>query len=118
MSDKREKVILIRVTQSEHDQLMNLKDRSRLAEWMREHCLATEAPQKKVSSVVERVIPKEVALEFSKIGSNINQIGRAMNIAVRNANDMEMKDIAMRACFLLEEMEEHMSDIRNYLLTK
>ena len=72
---KRDKYIGIRLTAEEHEQLQRRKLRPRLAQWMREHCLAAVVP--KVNQVAR--IDPALLRQLSGIGHNVNQIARAVN---------------------------------------
>lgn len=117
MAIKRDKEVKLRLSEEEHAILMAKKNKARLAEWIRETCLSEQEYVRKPAAV-SKALPPVVALEFSKIGSNINQLTKAMHIAVKHSNDLELKEIAEKIRFHLVEMEEHMNDIRVYLLTR
>ena len=75
MKTKRTKSIRIRLTQEEHEQLQRRKTKSRLAQWIRERCLAVDVP------IVDRSVPIDPALlrQLAGLGNNINQIARRVN---------------------------------------
>lgn len=71
----REKEIKIRVSDDEYGDLQRRNPKARLAEWMRDVCLAeNEAPRFKAP-------PCDPALlrQLAGIGNNLNQIARATN---------------------------------------
>lgn len=119
MKTPRNKTLLLRLTEDEHSELMRRKTKARLAEWIRETCLSDSVEVRQpVKGVVEKTIPPKLAIEFSKIGSNLNQLAKAMNIAVRYSDEPELKKVAEKVCIHVIEMEQHLDDIRTYILTK
>ena len=72
---KRTKEIKIRLTEEEHQELLNRCTKSSLATWMREICLGEK--QTKQSKVIE-VDPK-LLRQLAGIGNNLNQIARLVN---------------------------------------
>ena len=75
INTKRTKSIRIRLTDEEHEQLQRRKQKARLAQWIRERCLAADVP------VVDRSVPIDPALQrqLAGLGNNINQIARRVN---------------------------------------
>jgi len=73
----RNKEIKVRLTQEEYEQLLQRKTKARLAEWVRETCLGSELSKKAKS--VPKVDPA-LLIALSKIGSNLNQIARHLNM--------------------------------------
>jgi len=74
---KRTKKIEIRVSEEEYSLLLERKTKARLAEWVRNTCLGNE-PIKK-SRPVSKVDPA-LLVALSKIGGNLNQIARHLNM--------------------------------------
>ena len=72
---KRTKEIKIRLTEEEHQALLNRCTKASLATWMREICLSEK--QTKQSKVIE-VDPK-LLRQLAGIGNNLNQIARLVN---------------------------------------
>ena len=72
---KRTKEIKIRLTEEEHQDLLNRCTKASLATWMRETCLGEK--QTKQSKVIE-VDPK-LLRQLAGIGNNLNQIARLVN---------------------------------------
>ena len=75
--NKRLKKIEIRVSEVEYEQLLQRKTKPRLAEWIRETCLGSEL-SKKVKPVPK--IDPALLVALSKIGGNLNQIARHLNM--------------------------------------
>ena len=72
---KRQKEIKIRLTDEEHQALLDRCTTASLASWMRESCLNEK--RTKQSKVIE-VDPK-LLRQLAGIGNNLNQIARAIN---------------------------------------
>lgn len=113
---KRTKEIKIRLNQKEYLELMKKKDKYRLAEWIRNTCLEYKETQKEPIRI--KVIPEEISIEFSKIGSNINQLAYALNLALRNSDDIELKETCGYIRNHLILIENYLNDIRVFLLVR
>ena len=74
MAGKRLREIKIRLTESEHMQLLERSQSPRLAKWIREHCLAADVP------AAQRVMRIDPALQrqLAGLGNNVNQIARTV----------------------------------------
>jgi len=77
MNKKRTKKIEIRVNEAEYEQLLQRKTKAHLAEWVRDTCLGSE-PSKKAKPVPK--VDPTLLVALSKIGSNLNQIARHLNM--------------------------------------
>ena len=73
--DKRTKEIKIRLTDSEHQRLIDRCDRTHLAEWLRQLGLGEHTARKRR---LPDVAP-ELLRQVSGIGNNLNQIARRLN---------------------------------------
>lgn len=73
--EKRDRVIKIRATESEYNELVARCPKPRLAEWMREHCLGTKVPR---ANTVPNVAPA-LLRQLAGMGNNLNQIARAIH---------------------------------------
>ena len=72
---KRQKEIKIRLTDEEHEKLLNLCTKASLASWMRETCLGGKQPKR---NQIREVDP-QLLRQLASIGNNLNQIARIMN---------------------------------------
>lgn len=70
---KRTKAIMIRLTDNEHQALMNKKTKARLAEWIRDSVL-TGVPQRQIKAADPKLL-----FELNRIGVNLNQIAHQCN---------------------------------------
>ncbi|EPY7234519.1 TPA: MobC family plasmid mobilization relaxosome protein [Klebsiella pneumoniae] len=73
--EKRTKEIKIRLTETEHQRLLDRCDRTHLAEWLRQLGLGEHTSRKRR---VPEVAP-ELLRQVSGIGNNLNQIARRLN---------------------------------------
>lgn len=79
---RREKAIKIRMTDEEHQKLLQLMQGNELATWIRETCLSLENEQKQAKKAVQqeiKPIDPNILRELNKIGVNMNQIAKAIN---------------------------------------
>ena len=73
--EKRTKEIKIRMTETEHQRLLERCDRIHLAEWLRQIGLGEQTSRKRP---VPEVAP-ELLRQVSGMGNNLNQIARRLN---------------------------------------
>lgn len=73
--EKRTKEIKIRLTDSEHQRLLDRCDRTHLAEWLRQLGLGERSSRKRS---LPDVAP-ELLRQVSGVGNNLNQIARRLN---------------------------------------
>lgn len=73
--EKRTKEIKIRMTETEHQRLLERCDRIHLAEWLRQLGLGEQTARKRP---VPEVAP-ELLRQVSGMGNNLNQIARRLN---------------------------------------
>ena len=76
--DKREKIIKVRVSAQEHEQLKHICPKVQLAEWMREHCLNPTVDWVSATKGPSPVDP-ELLRQLAGVGNNMNQIARKVN---------------------------------------
>jgi hypothetical protein len=103
---KREKIIKIRVSAEEHEQLKFNSTKVQLAEWMRESCL--NVGQVDLVSAAQSIDPVDPALlrALSGIGNNLNQIARKVNTSVWGPSDTTQIIAAMMT------IEKELSELR------
>jgi len=74
---KRTKRVEVQFTEEEYEQLLERKTKARLAEWVRDTCLGSKL-SKKTKSIPK--IDPTLLVALSKIGGNLNQIARHLNM--------------------------------------
>ncbi|EAO0677884.1 MobC family plasmid mobilization relaxosome protein [Salmonella enterica] len=75
MSTKRDRMLTMRVTEQEHQQLLDRCDGRQLAAWMRETCLDTRPARSSRLPSIDPVLLRQLA----GMGNNLNQIARKVN---------------------------------------
>jgi hypothetical protein len=87
----RNKEIKIRLTDAEHEQLMQKRNKMRLAAWMRETCIRGQPP-------VIPQINQEALAQLRGIATNINQIAHRLNGGASiDLDDLHSEVSALRA---------------------
>ena len=99
MADKRVREIKIRLTESEHVQLLERSQSPRLAKWIREHCLAADVP------AAQRVMRIDPALkrQLVGLGNNVNQIARTVHL--EQWNPIDRVDVIARLSAVQRDLE-------------
>mgnify|MGYP001159674667 CR=1 FL=1 len=100
--EKREKIIKIRVSESEYEELVLRSSKPKLAQWMREFCLDAKVPR---ANKIPKVDPN-LLRQIAAIGNNLNQIARQMNIEKRQPIDRVLLTSA------LASIERQLSSIK------
>jgi len=100
---KRTKKIEIRVSEAEYEQLLQRKTKARLAEWVRETCLGNELSKK--AKPAPKADPS-LLVALSKIGGNLNQIARHLNMD-RNLSAQEK----VKALLELASIEQSLGEL-------
>lgn len=75
---KRDKTLKVRVSSDELEALRQRCPKARLAEWMREQCLAPEGACSRKPRTAPAVDPA-LLRQLASIGNNLNQIARRVN---------------------------------------
>ncbi len=84
------KTLKIRVSEDEYNEIMKRKTQElSLANWLRLLALDQEIETKRVRRPVPKADP-ELIREWSKIGSNMNQIARALNLAKKTGKRVDL----------------------------
>lgn len=87
MTEKREKIIKVRVTAEEHEQLKFNSTKAQLAEWMRESCLNPGQVDLVSAAEGPSAVDPELLRQLSGIGNNLNQIARQVNTKAWGPSD-------------------------------
>lgn len=112
-NEKRNRVVKIRLSDSEWETLNDKKSRPELARWIRETVLAVE-PTKPIRA--NSNFPSELARILAGMGNNLNQIAKQLNVAAKLGilGDVE----AVKAVAQLAALERSLNEIRVYLTEK
>lgn len=111
--EKRNRVVKIRLSDTEWAILNDKKSRPELARWIRETVLAVE-PTKPIRA--NSNFPPELARILAGMGNNLNQIAKQLNATAKLGilGDVE----AVKAVAQLTALERSLNEIRVYLTQK
>ena len=96
----RTKRIIVRLTEQEHQRLLDRKTKAGLATWIRETCLDSPTDDRKT---VKTADPKLLA-QLAKIGGNLNQIAK-------QANTLDSDFEKIRAFGLLAQIQSQLDEL-------
>lgn len=106
---KRQKEIKIRLTDEEHQALLDRCTTASLASWMRETCLSEK--RTKQSKVIE-VDPK-LLRQLAGIGNNLNQIARLVNQQTKTSSAIDRIAIIAALSGIERELQRLHNDHKN-----
>ncbi|MCO8063336.1 MobC family plasmid mobilization relaxosome protein, partial [Acinetobacter lwoffii] len=106
---KRQKEIKIRLTDEEHQALLDRCTTASLASWMREICLSEK--RTKQSKVIE-VDPK-LLRQLAGIGNNLNQIARLVNQQSKTSSAIDRIAIITALSGIERELQRLHNDHKN-----
>lgn len=101
-SPKRTKEIKIRLTEQEHQILLDKKTGAELATWIRDTCLETESPKKKPIKTAD----PELLRQLAKIGGNLNQIAKATNTEQAKGDIINLLRVTAELATIREQLDE------------
>jgi len=111
---KRNKSIKIRVSDEEHQKLLELAQNQPLAEFMREYCLSADSEYfakiaKKNRDKINRLtVPPELLRQLASVGNNVNQISRNLNRYQSQGDHINL----MKLAIILQNIESELIAIR------
>lgn len=100
-SPKRTKEIKIRLTEQEHQNLLNRK-KGELAVWIRNTCLEQEIQQPKTVKTAD----PELLRQLAKIGGNLNQIAKATNTEQARGDIINLLRVTAELATIREQLDE------------
>lgn len=100
-SAKRTKEIKIRLTEQEHQDLLQRKT-GELAVWIRSACLEQEIPQSKQVKTAD----PELLRQLAKIGGNLNQIAKATNTEQARGDIINLLRVTAELAAIREQLDE------------
>ena len=106
---KRQKEIKIRLTDEEHQALLDRCTKGSLASWMRESCLNEK--RTKQSKAIE-VDPK-LLRQLAGIGNNLNQIARLVNQQSKTSSAIDRIAIITALSGIERELQRLHNDHKN-----
>lgn len=98
---KRTKEIKIRLTEQEHQNLLQRK-KGELAVWIRTTCLEQEVPQPKTVKTAD----PELLRQLAKIGGNLNQIAKATNTEQARGDIINLLRVTVELATIREQLDE------------
>ena len=110
VEEHRTNIVKVRLTDSELNLIKEKNPHASLSRFMREATLNAarltaqiEQPKQKYSTT-----HKNLLIELSRIGTNVNQIARAINVDVKNLNDIHKTKLLI----LLLDIEKQLKELR------
>ena len=107
--EKRQKEIKIRLTDAEHQALLDRCTTASLASWMRETCLSEK--RTKQSKVVE--VDPQLLRQLAGIGNNLNQIARIINQQSKTDTPLDRVAVITALSGMERELQALRDDYKN-----
>ena len=101
-SPKRTKEVNIRLTDQEHQILLDKKIGAELATWIRNTCLETKTPKKKPIKTAD----PELLRQLAKIGGNLNQIARIANTEQARGDIINLLRLTAELATIREQLDK------------
>lgn len=108
-SVKRQKEIKIRLTDEEHQALLDRCTKASLASWMRETCLSEK--RTKQSKVIE--VDPQLLRQLAGIGNNLNQIARIINQQSKTDSAIDRVAVIAALAGIERELQRLNHDYKN-----
>lgn len=99
---KRTKEIKIRLTNQEHQILLDKKTGAELATWIRDTCLENKFSNKKPI----RTADPELLRQLAKIGGNLNQIAKVANTEQARGDIINLLRLTAELATIREQLTE------------
>lgn len=110
VEEHRTNIVKVRLTDTELNLIKEKNPHASLSRFMREATLnaakptaPTEQPKQKYSKT-----ERDTLIALSRIGTNVNQIARAINVDVKNLNDIDKTKLLI----LLLDIEKQLQELR------
>jgi hypothetical protein len=107
--EKRQKEIKIRLTDAEHEALLDRCTKPSLATWMREICLGEK--QTKQSRIQET--DPQLLRQLAGIGNNLNQIARIINQQSKTDTPLDRVAVITALSGIERELQALRDDYKN-----
>lgn len=98
---KRTKEIKIRLTEQEHQDLLQRK-KGELAVWIRTTCLEQDIPEPKKVKTAD----PELLRQLAKIGGNLNQIAKTTNTEQARGDIINLLRVTAELATIREQLDE------------
>lgn len=110
VEEHRTNIVKVRLTDSELNLIKEKNPHASLSRFMREATLNAARPTEKIEQPKQKYskTERETLIELSRIGTNVNQIARAINVDVKNLNDIDKTKLLI----LLLDIEKQLKELR------
>ena len=110
VEEHRTNIVKVRLTDSELSLIKEKNPHASLSRFMREATLNAARPTSQIEQPKQKysTTHKNLLIELSRIGTNVNQIARAINVDVKNLNDIDKTKLLI----LLLDIEKQLKELR------
>ena len=110
VEEHRTKIVKVRLTDSELNLIKEKNPHASLSRFMREATLNAARPTEPVEQPQQKYskTERDTLIALSRIGTNVNQIARAINVDVKNLNDIDKTKLLI----LLLDIEKQLKELR------
>ena len=110
VEEHRTNIVKVRLTDSELNLIKEKNPHASLSRFMREATLNAARPTAPIEQPKQKysTTHKNLLIELSRIGTNVNQIAKAVNADVKNLNDFDKTKLLI----LLIDIEKQLRELR------
>ena len=110
VEEHRTNIVKVRLTDSELNLIKEKNPYASLSRFMREETLKAAQPTGPVEQPHQKYskTERDTLIALSRIGTNVNQIARAINVDVKNLNDIDKTKLLI----LLLDIEKQLKELR------
>lgn len=110
VEEHRTNIVKVRLTDSELNLIKEKNPHASLSRFMREATLNAARPTAPIEQPKQKYskTERDTLIALSRIGTNVNQIARAINVDVKNLNDIDKTKLLI----LLLDIEKQLKELR------
>ncbi len=110
VEEHRTNIVKVRLTDSELNLIKEKNPHASLSRFMREATLNAARPTAPIEQPKQKYSKsqRDTLIALSRIGTNVNQIARAINVDVKNLNDIDKTKLLI----LLLDIEKQLKELR------
>ena len=110
VEEHRTNIVKVRLTDSELNLIKEKNPHASLSRFMREATLNAARPTAPIEQPKQKYskTQRDTLIALSRIGTNVNQIARAINVDVKNLNDIDKTKLLI----LLLDIEKQLKELR------
>ncbi len=110
VEEHRTNIVKVRLTDSELSLIKEKNPHASLSRFMREATLNAARPTEQTPQPKQKYskTERDTLIALSRIGTNVNQIARAINVDVKNLNDIDKTKLLI----LLLDIEKQLKELR------